>query len=616
MGIKTEVKQLLTNINHKKYEEKKKKCTLSFYDIFQLQQEEQQRFMDDKITSDIVILQCHDGILEPKALQLFTNAFDKNPKVDLIYCDEAVKENGIFPEFRSDWSPDTFLHHYNLGSVVAIRKTVLNKNKNFEVVQKVLEISKKKKIVFLPEEELYEVCKQIVKIKTGFNNVIHLDWILFWRKHRKVNRIYALTEKMILKDILVSIIIPSKDHPELLEKCLNSLLSTTKGMALEICVVDNGSSLENQKVILELSQKFGFLYLYEKFPFNFSKMCNLGAKSTKGKHLLFLNDDIECISEGWLQNMVFLSEREHVGAVGSKLLYPDRQKIQHAGIVNLPMGPVHKLQFLDDTETYYDEFNRGERNVIAVTGACLLVKRELYQSLGGMDEGLSVAFNDVEICFRLHEAGYYNVVIQDSPLVHHESVSRGEDESIDKWKRLMAELERLYKSHPLLKGNDPFYSDYLNSFGLNSKIYPGFLDGKHKIQKESLECCKKRFLSDAMEESCLLFRVEQFQDSLEKLEMSGYGIVLGSDNACYKKFLIVKKVDNQDLVYKVMLMDQYRWDLEQNMLDQKNVSLSGFWISFEKDKLEKGLYQIGFLAEKKFSRSKLYTWVERQFEVL
>lgn len=625
MDVKKKAGRVLKNISQKEYEKRIKKARMSFYDVFQFQQDQQKRFLkqpepgENKITDEIIIFQCQEGRLDPNAFKLFSKVFRMFPETDLIYCDEAFKNaRDVFPDFRPDWSPDTFLYRYNLGSVVAVRKKRVDEISSPELNQKISGFAEITDVCSLSQDEQYDVCRKIIKIKSGIKNVVHLPWILFWREKEMVCPRFSAEEsgKTVGKNS-VSVIIPSKDHPELLEKCLNSLLQTTEELTLEICVVDNGSSVENQKKVRDLSEKYQFHYICEKFPFNFSKMCNTGVEHTKGKQVLFLNDDIECVSNGWLSEMVSLAERSHVGAVGSKLLYPDRIRIQHAGIVNLPMGPVHKLQFLNDEETYYDYYNRGVRNVIAVTGACLLVRRELYLAAGGMNENLSVAFNDVEFCFRLHEMGYFNAVVQDFPLIHHESLSRGEDESAEKWKRLMSELNVLYRLHPLLKGKDPFYSRELNAFGLNTAIYPKYFDGRHEIQSVSPSLCGTSFLKDAKEEKCLLFRIEQFKDSGTRIELNGYGVVLGSDNACFHRYLILRRTDlKEHPVYRMKLKGQYRHDLEENMPDQVNTGLSGFWISLEKGKLKKGKYQIGLMAEKSFGRSSLYVWAERRFEIL
>ena len=257
---------------------------------------------------------------------------------------------------------------------------------------------------------------------------------------------------------VVSVIILSKDHPGVLEKCLRSFKEKTRYRFYEWIVVDNGSSEENREKMETLQRTYGFTYVYEPMPFNFSKMCNLGERKAKGDLILLMNDDIEIIEGSWLERMAGQALLPHVGAVGAKLWYAGTENIQHAGVTNLKIGPSHKLVTFPDEEDYYFGRNRVTYNVAAVTGACLMVLRKKYEKVGGMDESLPVAYNDVDLCFKLLEAGYVNVQRNDAVLYHHESLSRGLDEQNDgKWERLLAEKEALYERHPQLRGEDPFY---------------------------------------------------------------------------------------------------------------------------------------------------------------
>ena len=193
--------------------------------------------------------------------------------------------------------------------------------------------------------------------------------------------------------------------------------------------------------------------------FNFSRMCNLGVKNSSGDILLFLNDDIEVLDGQWLENMVGHAQVPYTGAVGAKLLYPDRDSIQHIGIINIKLGPVHLFARYTDKSTYYFNRNRIEYNYLAVTAACLTIERRKFDEVGGFDEGLAVAYNDVDFCFKLFEAGYYNVIRNDAVLIHYESISRGDDrDSDEKYARLMKEQQVLYEKHPRFDRIDPFYN--------------------------------------------------------------------------------------------------------------------------------------------------------------
>ena len=176
----------------------------------------------------------------------------------------------------------------------------------------------------------------------------------------------------------VSVIIPSKDNPVILENCINALKKLHAD--LEIIVVDNGSREENRQRIQEMTR--GLKYIYQPMEFNFSFMCNTGAENAKKDLLLFLNDDIVVCEDDWLQTMSHMAVRPFTGAVGMKLYYPDSRLIQHAGVVNLPIGPDHKLLRFSDEPDYYFRWNRYRRNCLAVTGACLMVEKRKFQQIG------------------------------------------------------------------------------------------------------------------------------------------------------------------------------------------------------------------------------------------
>ena len=186
---------------------------------------------------------------------------------------------------------------------------------------------------------------------------------------------------------------------------------------------------------------------------------------------MFLNDDTEVISPDWLDLLGGYAQLPHSGAIGAKLLYPGGNNVQHAGVLNLESGPRHAFLNLDgDTPGYYMR-NLLEYNWLAVTGACLMLDAEKFNKIGGFNENFPVAYNDVDLCMRLCDAGFYNTVCQAVRLTHHESVSRGYD-SIDsgKIKRLQKELNRLYKAHPKYFQRDPFFSPNLHPEGANFEV--------------------------------------------------------------------------------------------------------------------------------------------------
>ncbi|MCR5211930.1 MAG: hypothetical protein K6C41_05210 [Lachnospiraceae bacterium] len=162
--------------------------------------------------------------------------------------------------------------------------------------------------------------------------------------------------------------------------------------------------------------------------------------------------------------------QESSGAVGAKLLYPDKKKLQHCGVLNLEIGPSHALIGQSDEVHHYFDRNRVDYDFLAVTGACLMVEKKKYEIAGGFDEELPVAYNDIDLCFKLFEKGYYNVLRTDAVFIHYESLSRGSDESPEKKERREHELEKLYEKHPALRGRDPFYNINLIKNGVNFQI--------------------------------------------------------------------------------------------------------------------------------------------------
>jgi GT2 family glycosyltransferase len=262
---------------------------------------------------------------------------------------------------------------------------------------------------------------------------------------------------------MVSIIIPSKNNHALLRPCLSAILDRSTYRNLEIVVLDNGSSDGPTLAYLdEIAAEPRIRVLSDPRPFNYSALNNLGARHAAGEILLFLNDDTEVITPDWLERLIGYAQRDHVGAVGARLLFPDGS-LQHCGVVNLLDGPGHAFYRLGGDRIADFGRNCLEYDWLAVTGACLAIARSKFEAVGGFDEAMPVAYNDVELCFRLIEAGYFNVVCQAARLTHHESVSRGQDRaSREKRERLERDRRRLYALHPRYLAHDPFHNRNLH----------------------------------------------------------------------------------------------------------------------------------------------------------
>lgn len=407
-------------------------------------------------------------------------------------------------------------------------------------------------------------------------------------------------EEAVAPHRVVSVVIPSKDHPEVLENCLKTFRQRTQYRYYEWIVVDNGSNEENKAKMELLQKKYGFKYLYEPMPFNFSRMCNLGVKHARGDLILLLNDDIEIIEESWLGRMAGQALQPYVGAVGAKLWYAGTEQIQHAGITNLRIGPSHKLITFQDDRDYYYGHNRLVYDMAGVTGACLMVAREKYEQAGGLDEAMAVAYNDVDFCFRLMEAGYYNVQRNDAVLYHHESLSRGLDEQDEgKWERLLTEKERLYAKHPVMDGQDPFYHtdlvDNASDYSCNYK----FAYEEHLLTMP-VEAFGRSYLKKAETDKLQLIvdRAQQqhkiCRDEPDIVWIMGWSYVPGEDNALYDRSLLLLREDGTG--YCAVPADWHRKDVDAVLQREHNIGLSGFVLRVYRKDLEPGEYRIGMLC--------------------
>ena len=569
--------------------------------------------------------------LAPNAPAVVGDFFLGHPDCVLAYGDEdewnhdcTVRMN---PWMKPDFSPDTLLQYFYFGNVIAVRANVLCDVKWAGTDDCLY--------------NLYDMCLQL-SLPVKRNKVGHIQYVLYHASHLKrlctekcydeLKKGYSDKPKMDENGNKISIVIPSKDHSEILQTCLESLKNLEN---IETIVIDNGSGETEKQKYEELKIKYRFNYIYNPMEFNFSKMCNLGAGAATGEYVLFLNDDIEAMAvldvpeqeaedaNNWLTNMLSHAGKSHVGAVGAKLYYPDSNTIQHAGITNLRLGPVHKMQFLRDARSYYDGRNVYDINVLAVTGACLMMRRSVFEECGGFSEDLAVAFNDVELCFRLYEMGYYNVQCNSAVLYHHESLSRGNDASEEKQIRLQNERRKMYDMHSDLYGTDPFYHPYLNMDILDTNYsfayeYPAC---------DEIDICSPKLVRGGLKKEwyndCLLVSLEYADDFSawaehpgkkgKELFFQGYQFVIGSDNAEFARFVLLRNDKTQE-VFEIPCGEVFRPDLNVNVEDGR-VSLCGFAFVIAKDSLPKGRYQVGCMAASKVTRLRLCRFVNKFVEV-
>lgn len=425
--------------------------------------------------------------------------------------------------------------------------------------------------------------------------------------------VYKVPEGFAEKETpLISVIIPSKDNVEMLKLCIDSIREKCRYPSYEIIVVDNGSNEENRRRLGQMAAETGFSHLYEPMEFHFSQMCNLGAKAARGEYILFLNDDMEAVSEDFMEVLAGQAACSRVGAVGAKLLYPGSDLIQHVGISNIAVGPVHKLQKAHDGERdFYYGKNTLPMNVIGVTAACLMVKLKRFYEAGEFPLEAAVSYNDVELCFSLQERGFRNVVRNDVVLYHHESVSRGDDRMDDeKWDRLLKEKDGVYKRHPFYGKRDPYYNQNLNGF--KPQYFCSFLYPYERRDCFSKVSDFKKKIKNEWHNNCLTVTVEHvgprrrlwLEEKDDCYQIEGWAYVLNMNNARYKKRLLL--TDERGRVYEAALWERFRPDVAAILSEQENIDLSGFCCRIPGKSLKPGMYRISVLYEDRCSRQKLY----------
>jgi hypothetical protein len=273
----------------------------------------------------------------------------------------------------------------------------------------------------------------------------------------------------------VSVVVPTKTRLDLLEKCLEGLVERTDYSALEVVVVDNGAEQARIGAILAAaSMRLQIRKLDDFGPFNFSHLINLGVRSSKGEIALLLNDDVEATDAGWLRRMVESAMAPGIGCVGARLLYPDRT-IQHAGVMlglSGVCGHLWKGLGEDEARTIPQVVLPSRR--MAVTGACLAVRRDTFDRVGGLDEqSFPVAFNDIDFCLRVQAAGFRTIYRGDAVLIHHESQSRGlDDATLERRKRLTRETAAFLARWGDMLRDDPFGSPVFDPVSENGAIHP------------------------------------------------------------------------------------------------------------------------------------------------
>jgi GT2 family glycosyltransferase len=397
-------------------------------------------------TGEFIGLLDHDDELTPDALWEVASWLNRIPELDLLYSDEdKLTADGVRvePFFKPDWSPDLLLSMNYITHFTVFRRSLLEGVGGFRSGYE--------------GAQDYDV---LLRVTEKTNRIAHVPKILYHWRMADTSAASSATAKpfasesgrravedalkrrgqeasvevlapgryraryKIPKSPLVSIIIPTKDQVRLLQQCVTSIEGKTSYHPYEIVVIDNNSiDPETVHYLDALSDKHRVLR-YPR-PFNFSAINNFGADKAKGEHLLFLNDDTQVIDGEWLAALVEQAQRPEVGAVGAKLLYPDNS-IQHAGVtLGICGGAGHAFRKLPNNRTAYFGLADLTRNCSAVTAACMIIPRKVFEEVGGFDEELKVVYNDVDLCLRIRKQGYLIVYTPFAVLYHFESATRG-----------------------------------------------------------------------------------------------------------------------------------------------------------------------------------------------
>lgn len=434
-------------------------------------------------SGELIGLLDHDDLLAPNALYEIAKAVNEHLDAEVIYTDEDKVTTDLKEHFQPHLKPDFNLdllrsNNYICHFFVASRDLI------------------KRVGGFRPEFNGAQDYDLILRCTEQAKQIVHIPKILYhWRVHKAstadnpASKMYAfdagkraIEEHLVrcrikgtvqhTKDLgfyrvkyevcgepLVSIIIPNKDQSEALKKCLDSIQEKTSYRNYEIIIVENNSEEPETFAFYKKIAGEKIKVVTWEGEFNYSAINNFGVRHARGDYLLLLNNDVEIINGDWLTEMLSHCQRKEVGIVGAKLYYPDNT-IQHAGII-IGIGGVAGSVFVGLPRAFSGYLHKAsiQLDLSAVTAACMLVKRSVFEQVGGLEEKLKVAFNDVDFCLRVREKGYLVVYDPYAELYHYESKTRGAEDTKEKIRRFQTEIEYM-RSHwiGLLKKGDPYYN--------------------------------------------------------------------------------------------------------------------------------------------------------------
>ena len=449
-------------------------------------------------TGDYIGLLDHDDLLAPNALYEIASALEKERDIDVIYTDEdkvrADLSEHFQPHLKPDFNPDLLRANNYICHLFVVRRRIMEQTggfrsefdgaQDYDFIFRCVECAEK--IHHIPEilyhwrthqastadnpaskMYAYEAGKRAIEgnlKRSGLcGKVSHTKDYGFYRVQYQVQ-----------ESPLVSIIIPNKDEKEVLKKCMDSIFKKSTYQNFEILIVENNSETEEIFTYYrELSRQDKIRLLKWDKPFNYSAINNYAAKKAKGTYLLFLNNDMEVISPDWIEEMLGHCQRPDTGIVGAKLYYPDKT-IQHAGTI-IGIGGIAGHMFVNmqgDRSGYLHKASL-QQDLSAVTAACMMVKRDVFFEVGGFEEKLTVAFNDVDFCLRVRQKGYLVVYDPFAELYHYESKSRGTEDNKEKVRRFQSEIEFMRcRWETLLKEGDPYYNKNLSLTKWNYSLRP------------------------------------------------------------------------------------------------------------------------------------------------
>lgn len=460
----------------------------------------------DVASGEWIAMLDHDDVLAPNALAEIVLTIDKHPNAEIIYSDEdkiAASGERYEPYFKPDFSREllrsqNYINHlaaYRAATVRAVGgwRTGFEGSQDFDLNLRMIETVHPSSIHHIPKV-LYHwrAMDGSTALDGGEKSYAYLAGQRALQEHlRRVGmagevaevpgtQLYRVRPALAEPHPLVSIIVPTRDRLNLLRACVSSIREKTTYSPYEIVIVDNGSvEPETAAYFAQVAKDPAIRVLRDDGAFNFSALNNLAVAAARGSVVALVNNDIEVISPDWLDEMVSWALQPDIGCVGAKLYYTN-DTVQHAGVI-LGIGGVagHSHKHFPRYHDGYFSRLRTVQNLSAVTAACLVVRKDIYQQVGGLDaDHLAIAFNDVDFCLKVRAAGYLNVWTPFAELYHLESVSRGAEDDPEKQRRFNAEAEVMLRRWAL--DRDPYYSPNLTldreDFSLSStrkRLMPG-----------------------------------------------------------------------------------------------------------------------------------------------